>query len=369
MAFYLTSKTTRFDSGSHSGARSQFVAAMALNFLTMDLDTVTVRVGEADTAVDITVYRDVLSAVSPYFRSAFEGPFVETTDRSISLTDVTEQTFRMFLQWAHTQKDQRSSGATVPSPAILLQKSTTQHAHEAATGLAELQLPHRARNGPDAETQTHATRAIDESAGRHSPEVLEEAKRLCFYNPEWLDNYLLLLLSFLRLYIFADKYDVPQLRDDVLTALIAQSTTWSWWPGPQKKLIKFTYANLPPSSKFTRFLVLSTAYTWFWRPEDCSATKLRALKEANEDLAFDVAVVQIQRLKDEKSSKDMPSRLKDALPNSCALHDHLHNAEMCRERIYNQPHIFTGLIEMCAQDALRMAKEPDETYTSYKERS
>ncbi|CAN9372295.1 unnamed protein product [Alternaria alternata] len=59
---------------------------------------VTVRVGEADTAVDIPIYRDRLSAVSPYFRGAFEGSFKEATDRNLSLTDVSEQTFRIFLQ-------------------------------------------------------------------------------------------------------------------------------------------------------------------------------------------------------------------------------------------------------------------------------
>ncbi|CAN9210927.1 unnamed protein product [Alternaria alternata] len=61
-------------------------------------DSVTVRVGEADTAVDIPIYRDRLSAVSPYFRGAFEGSFKEATDRNLSLTDVSEQTFRIFLQ-------------------------------------------------------------------------------------------------------------------------------------------------------------------------------------------------------------------------------------------------------------------------------
>jgi hypothetical protein len=63
----------------------------------MSFEMVTVRVGEADAAVDIPVYRDHLSAVSPYFRGAFEGSFKEATDRNLSLTDVSEQTFRMFL--------------------------------------------------------------------------------------------------------------------------------------------------------------------------------------------------------------------------------------------------------------------------------
>ena len=40
---------------------------------TMSFEMVTVRVGEADVAVDIPVYRDQLSAVSLYFRGAFHA--------------------------------------------------------------------------------------------------------------------------------------------------------------------------------------------------------------------------------------------------------------------------------------------------------
>lgn len=59
-------------------------------YLTMSFDIVTVRVGESDYAVYIPVHREVLAAVSPYFRGAFEGGFREATKRTILLTDVTE---------------------------------------------------------------------------------------------------------------------------------------------------------------------------------------------------------------------------------------------------------------------------------------
>ncbi|KAI4708477.1 hypothetical protein J4E89_006533 [Alternaria sp. Ai002NY15] len=277
---------------------------MALNFLTMDLASVTVRVGEADASVDITVYRNMLSAVSPYFRGAFEGSFVEATDRFMSLTDVTEQTF-----------------------------------------------------------------PIDVQSGREKPKELKEMEGLCHKNSEWINRYGLSVLSFLRLYVFADKYDVPQLRDDVLTALVAQSVAWSWWPDIERELIESACANLPPSSKFIRLLVLSTAYCWLFEPGTCSATRVRALREMNEDFAFDSMAVQNERLKKTQSSEGMPAWLWQALPNSCTLHEHLaRDAAKCRLRIRDQPYIFTGLVEMCVQDAVSMAKESDEKHTSHKEK-
>ncbi|KAI4678052.1 uncharacterized protein J4E88_006570 [Alternaria novae-zelandiae] len=332
----------------------------------MDLDTVTVRVGEAESAVNITVYRNLLSDVSPYFRGAFEGSFVEATDRFISLTDVTEHTFRMFLQWVHTQVYEHSSGATIPSPAILLHGSTTKNAGNTTTGPVEVQPPHPTQSVPDAETLPDATSALDELDGHQKRWDVNEIEGLCSENSELINGYRLSLLSFLRLYVFADKYNVPQLRDDVLTALTAQSISWCWWPDIERELMESAYAALPSSSKFIRLLVLSTAYCWLSQPGTSSATKMRAMKEMNEEFAFEVMVVQNQRLKDGESLEGMPSEgmpfwLEEAMPDSCTLHEHLaRDAAKCRERICDQPYIFTGLIEMCAQDALSMAKESDE---------
>jgi len=320
----------------------------------MDLDTVTVRVGEVESAVNITVYRDTLSEVSPYFRGAFEGSFVEATDRFISLTDVTEQTFRMFLQWAHTQGFQHSSDATVPPLVILLQESTEKNTGNTAMSPAERQPSRRP------ESVEGYTPALDVRGGQ-KPKDLKEMERLCHKSSEWINRYCLSLLSFLRLYVFADKYNVPQLRDDVLTAMIAQSHAWNWWPDVDRELLSSAYANLPPSSKFIRLFVLSIAYCWLLEPETCSAARVRALREMNEDFAFDIMVVQNERLKSIKLLEGMPFSLHEALPNSCILHEHLvQDAEQCRKRIRDKPYIFTGLIEMCAQDALGTTKEPGE---------
>jgi hypothetical protein len=61
----------------------------------MSLDIVTLRIGEPASAVDIPVYREVITSVSPYFK--------EASDHTITLTDANEQTVRIFLQWAHSR--------------------------------------------------------------------------------------------------------------------------------------------------------------------------------------------------------------------------------------------------------------------------
>ncbi|KAI8940850.1 hypothetical protein NX059_002111 [Plenodomus lindquistii] len=64
----------------------------------MSFDQVMVRVGEPGVAVSIPIYPDLLAAMSPYFRGAFKGSFKEASDKFITLADVSEQTFRIFME-------------------------------------------------------------------------------------------------------------------------------------------------------------------------------------------------------------------------------------------------------------------------------
>lgn len=56
------------------------------------------------------------------------------------------------------------------------------------------------------------------------------------------------MISFLNLYIFADKYPVHQLCDDAMTALIDQIDTWGWHPDPTFAFVSKAYSNLPTSA-------------------------------------------------------------------------------------------------------------------------
>jgi hypothetical protein len=138
--------------------------------------------------------------------------------------------------------------------------------------------------------------AVDEDKHRLGPYPDEGNNNTYFKNKEWRASFQSTVTSYLRLYIFADKYNVRQLRDDIMTAFVAQVHACNWWPDPDEELIQFTYANLPTSSKFLRFFVVSAAYLWVPLPgEDC-ATKMRAMRAMHTDFAFDVSLVQGERL-------------------------------------------------------------------------
>jgi hypothetical protein len=80
---------------------------------------VIIRISQPKTTVDVPVHRELLSSVSPYFRSTSEGAFRETTEGVIPLADVTEETSQIFLKWAHAQLRSPDSDVSVPDLSIL----------------------------------------------------------------------------------------------------------------------------------------------------------------------------------------------------------------------------------------------------------
>jgi hypothetical protein len=118
---YMSDYTTipNISSHHHITMSSQHNNTMP-SFLTMSFEMITVRLGQADEAVDIPVNLQLLKAVLPYFGGAFECDFREATNRKIELTDVTEQMFRIFLQWAQAQLCSSGFEMRIPDLSILV---------------------------------------------------------------------------------------------------------------------------------------------------------------------------------------------------------------------------------------------------------
>ncbi|KAG9578488.1 hypothetical protein KCU77_g7878, partial [Aureobasidium melanogenum] len=63
---------------------------------------VTVVVGPSKK--EFAIHKDLLSFYSDYFRAAFNGSFVEATDKKIELNDVNQEVFENFHAWLYTRK-------------------------------------------------------------------------------------------------------------------------------------------------------------------------------------------------------------------------------------------------------------------------
>ncbi|KAF9695042.1 hypothetical protein EKO04_006998 [Ascochyta lentis] len=330
------------------------IANTVPNFLTMSLDIVQVHIEDTS----ILVYKDLLTSVSPYFQKAFDGSFKEAQERSITLEGVSEQTFRTFLHWVHVQSLQYdTSSAALDFNALLTPDEATKlgtSVNNNATAIEETNSGNVENDESDTKSEAsskdvaHGTLAFDEETFYTCCETAD----LFYANMIWTDNVDRFYLCMAKLFTFADKYSVPQLRDDILTALVGQCWRWNLWPNHESDLVHVAYSNMPASSKFAKFLACSIACVALTTSKGDAVVKMQSLRNLNPDLAFEVSLVYAglaQKHKNYSISVD----ISDILLSSCPYHDHsLISKEQCRKRIADRPHIFTAILDACAKDAV-----------------
>lgn len=178
-------------------------------------------------------------------------------------------------------------------------------------------------------------------------------------------NYNMAQVSYLKLFIFADKYNVHQLRDDILTAMVVQLQAWNWSPDFNQDLLTLAYDNLPDSTTYLKFTVQFTTHFWLLESthpfnKDCELDvtgRLRLLQKWRPDFAFEVGLAQALTLQKSKDEHELSSYY-ISNPNSGAFHDHIgHDQAACRKRIGNKAHVFMVLIESCSIDGMAMAED------------
>jgi hypothetical protein len=347
-----------------------------LGFLTMDFDLVTVRVGEPDQAVNILVSRKMLSSVSPYFRAAFEGKFKEATTRTITLSDVTEETFRIFLAWAKAQDRDRSEGIIPdisilsPKPAAALAARTPQPGTHPFTTCYSCGKDADAASSDDsdsddtidlADSEDTASSAFDQEKYQCCNMTRPQQQSIC-KNDIWVKHHNASIMSYLILFTFADKYAVDQLRDDIMTAMLGQAKSWNFFPVPYEDLILTAYNHLPSSSAFIHFMVRCTALFWLKEQSEDSAARFQSMWQWHPEFAMEVCKYQTKML--HSSDRDIHVSFiwhNDHFLDSCEFHTHLANdPQQCRERIPKKKHLLVALIEAASADGIAMVKELEE---------
>ncbi|KZM19387.1 uncharacterized protein EKO05_0002969 [Ascochyta rabiei] len=321
------------------------IASAVSNFLTMNLDTVSIRVGEKD----ISVYKDLLTQVSPYFEKAFNGSFKEADERHITLEGVSEQTFREFLYWIHAQSLQFDTSSTALDHSAILPPDEVARlaasVDETAGAIEEDSDEEDEDYKSDTTSETKHTPAFDEDAFY----TRCEAEETYCASPTWAEHSELFCVAMAKLFVFADKYSVHQLRDDILTALIGQCWKWNWFPD-EEHLADVVYSDLPGASKFVKFLAGCIACSELSASKGDAARRMQSLRDINPDIAFEVGVTYAEMVQGHQDH-DILVDLSRSMPNSCLYHDHsLFDEEQCRKRIADRPHIFTAILVACAKD-------------------
>ncbi|OSS45425.1 hypothetical protein B5807_10171 [Epicoccum nigrum] len=334
---------------------------MTPSFLTMDLDTVTLKLGQAE----IAVYKTLLTAVSDYFRKAFDGPFREADERSIALEGVSERTLRIFLQWAYVQNLQFNPFSGALKYDALLPPDEVERIHRKAPTSAEVTgTTEEAEDGSnyepddDTETSTKGGPLFDEAQYY----TLPSGSELYWNHGKWTENAETFYLTLTELFVFADKYSVPQLRDNVVTAFVGQIWKWSFFPSFKNDhaLICLMATKLPASSKLKEFIACCIAWVVLPDTDENPEDRMRSLQALDPDLAVTVGIAYAVTARDCTASKSfqMSVVLSDHLSNACVFHDHTHlDQDQCRKRIASRPHIFTAILDACAKAVMTKPTE------------
>ncbi|KAH4036724.1 hypothetical protein HBH98_130720 [Parastagonospora nodorum] len=345
-AYHDTNVHSRqFSSGGNHGANAPGYCAP--HFSNMNFDMVLVRVGKPADAVDIMVYRHLICSVSTFFRGAIDRSFLGVKEGTITLRDVSEATFRTFLAWLHSQY-------LPPSPPEPLLgylnglKVVTNTAGDAVNSEAKPAGRGRPRK-----------RMFDEYVSGKSPVLRilgpEELDRHFHSNPAWQNTYQEVVKALVRLYIFADRYSIPQLRDDVMSTYVGYCISFGLYPDPDDiEVIDLAYTKLPATAMLSRYLVLSTIY--FWTPVKPTLESGK-LKKLHPGFTLDVMTAQAQRGQppeegETDATKTVPQLAKHGLKNSCVFHEHqVFDEDTCRHRLANSKFIFDGILDACMKEA------------------
>jgi hypothetical protein len=183
-----------------------------------------------------TLPREFLTAVSKYFENALKGPFRETNTKTLTLDNVTPNTFRIFHEWLSARQLRSIDGT-----------------------------PYAYTSGRD-------------------------------FLPELLD-----------LYIFADQYDVPQLRRDTMNAWIDVQTK-----DPNlvsDALVSIAYERLSNQSPMVRFILNSYC-------------NLCAGKWPNLNLGDFPAQFLFDGMKKLLQERQVGVKIRDPYKNRCEYHEH-----------------------------------------------
>lgn len=241
----------------------------------MNLDVVTIRPENKD----IVVCRALLSAVSPYFKKAFSGPFTEAKDRAISLPDVSERTFRAFLQWLQTHNTMQHVciAALDANTIIPPDKIGSPATGDTERNNADVDNDNTNERSDRGDTMTDAP--SDAVAATFDEEGFHEISK-DLENPAFQRSMRQFNLNMAQLFVFANRYLVSQLRDDIMTAHLGQCRKWRWWPDDLEiDLVRLVDSELPMKSKFTKFLACSIAWLVFYSCEVDAAHRLRDLQD------------------------------------------------------------------------------------------
>ncbi|QDS76430.1 hypothetical protein FKW77_004298 [Venturia effusa] len=245
-------------------------------------DVVTVHVGPDKTP--FLVHKDLLTTSSPYFKAAFEGEFREATDKTILLEDISVIQFKLFLDWLYFGR---------------LTEARIKRGECACCETSGLNCRAVCHRDPAA-GRLHAFKQLSEEEDTRLEAIIADGS--------W---------NSIKLYIFADRYDVPSLRKAII------DKSWSTWISMCRLNLSATILalrNLPYKSEMCRLLIDSYTESWKFRYDMSCDNDVLLQQKLPAEFLFHVSNG-LARL------DSVPGQRIKVIKNLCAYHEHPQDEE------------------------------------------
>jgi hypothetical protein len=186
----------------------------------MGVDFVTIEAGKSEDKRKFNVHKDLIFAASPSFKATFNGGWKETSARSMPRTDMNPKVFAAFLDWLYFRR--------VPSIKFLCRQPCLS-----CGGSCK-------RPVPDCQALDFGTVPTEDEARVDA--ILEQDS------------------SGTALYIFADQYNVPSLRERFINEIWGSKAHGG--DEPHISGLVIAMENLPANSPLCRLLIDAFARTF-----------------------------------------------------------------------------------------------------------
>jgi hypothetical protein len=297
-----------------------------------------VKVVVGDDKIAFAVEKNLLCSHSDYFRKAFGSRFLEGEVGSIRLPDVTDITFKILLQWLHGQVIRSAISTVWPAEitiAGVFKNNDEDDDDEDDASVDDDFNPPPTPSDIDGFTsesedlgsgsEGSAEEEEDSDAGMNPESTGDEAPS-GELSPSKSDTeaartaYRHIVFHLIDLYIFADKYDTRQLRNDIMTTICNFEKEYDTYPSP--KLIERAFSDLPASSNMCRYLAKMTAL--YWDPSEETDDEANLYADLPSEFLFEVMSINTRRVNGKRLAEDT---LRVELEDRCTFHEHTDEAE------------------------------------------
>ncbi|KAF2806168.1 uncharacterized protein BDZ99DRAFT_91315 [Mytilinidion resinicola] len=195
------------------------------------------------------IYRELLCQHSRYFRNMFKGEFKEASEKSTNLPDTSCETIEDVMRWMH-------SGVLNVDTLRRARHEDEDNGTETEEGTSR----NRDEKGEGKDDKDDDGDAGESDAGEGASD--DEGKDDTSSNGGIEDELDVLYAAYLDIYIFADQYDVPDLRLTTLKTWQRLDVESPSREKPLGSLVKRAFASLPANSPLCKYLIRSCAYRW-----------------------------------------------------------------------------------------------------------